>query len=295
MFLNKEKYKVELSRLISEAENEIVLVVPYIRMSKEVFSLIENANSRGIEILIICRKDGVRAEEIERLKQLECISFMSHPNLHSKIYLNEENIIVGSMNLYDYSQFFNREAGYLIEWWDEEARRDCLVEINEIKSGAELLFASKKVSENKLDFEVIKTDLDLAYEYADHLNKVFKTKTFRVKENSEGADPTCTDFYDGIDVVFSNRIDILPKYPDSILNKLFEKYRNMPEKKFHPFRTYCSDYRRNFTIYAPKGSYIDEEMFDSPKFAENVEKITMALCSEIDEFYKREFVKQERI
>lgn len=220
---------------------------------------------------------------------------MSHPNLHSKIYMNEEILIIGSMNLYDYSEFFNREAGILLEDYYEEEWDDCREEINEIISGAELVFESGKVKKEGLKFEITKTYLDQAFSFTDELNKLFKTKTFRVVDSPEGHHPGCDNFYDNIAVVFSNRVAIFPKYDEALLKKLFAKFKNLPENKFHPFRTYVSEYNKNFTIYAPRGKYIEEELMKDPKFAQQVEKVTMSLCKEIDNFYKTEFKKMHRV
>jgi hypothetical protein len=295
MFLNKEKFKEELAHIFNEAQHEIVLVVPYIKISKEVFSLMKNATDRGIEILIICRTDGVKPQELKKIQKLNHITLMCHPNLHSKIYMNEDKMIIGSMNLYDYSEFFNREAGLMIENYYEEEWDDCKEEINEIISGAELQFESTDVKENGLDFNLTKTYLEEAYAYTDQLNKLFKTKTFRVMSSPEGDQPSCDNFYDNIAVVFSNRVAIFPKYDDIILKKLFSNFKNLPEDKFAPFRTYVSEYNKNFTIYAPKGKFIEEELKRDAKFAFALEKATLNLCKEIDTFYKEEYKKMQRI
>lgn len=294
MFLNKDRFKEQLATIFEEAAKEIVLIVPYIKMSKEVFKLVKNANDRGIEILIICRKDGVKEDELKRIQNLTGITLMSHPNLHSKIYMNEEKMIIGSMNLYDYSEFFNREAGIMIENFYEEEWDDCKEEIESIISGAELLFESKKVSKHGLKFELTKTHFDQQLTYTEELNKLFKTKTFRVVDSPEGHYPGCANFYDNIAVVFSNRVAIFPNYDEAILKKLFPRFKNLPEDKYHPFRTYVSEYNKNFTIYAPKGKYIDEEIPKNPRFAKALEEVTMNLCKEIDVFYKTEFKKMQR-
>lgn len=260
-------------------------------MSKDVYSLLKKANDRGVEILIICRTDGVQPAELKRIQQLKRITLMSHPNLHSKIYLNEENMIIGSMNLYDYSEYFNREAGVLIESFNEEEWDDCKEEISEIISGAELQFESKKVKEEGLSFSLTKPYLDA---YTEKLNKLFKTKTFKVVDSPEGHCPGCHNFYDNIAVAFSNRVAIFPQYEDTILQNLFSSFRNLPENQFHPFRTYVNEYNKIFTIYAPKGKYIDEELDIDPNFASELEKVILSLCKEIDSFYKNEFKKMHR-
>ncbi len=294
MFLNKDKFKEQLATIFEEAEREIILIVPYIKMSKEVFSLVKNANDRGIEILIICREDGVKQEELRRIQSLSGITLMSHPNLHSKIYLNEEKLIIGSMNLYDYSEFFNREAGIMIENCYDEEWDDCKEEIESIVSSAELLFESKKVAKNGLKFELTKTYLDQQFAYTEELNKLFRTKTFRVVDSPEGHCPGCANFYDNIAVVFSNRVAIFPNYDEAILQKLFARFKNFPEDKYSPFRTYVSEYNKHFSIYAPKGKFIDEEILKNPRFAEALEKVTTNLCKDIDAFYKTEFKKMQR-
>jgi len=112
MFLNKPKFVESLFNLFEEAEKELVLIVPYIKMSAEVYQALLDCDKRDVEIGMVCRTDCLKPVELEKLKKLKHLTLLTHPNLHSKIYLNQDNIIVGSMNLYEYSQKFNREAGY---------------------------------------------------------------------------------------------------------------------------------------------------------------------------------------
>jgi len=291
MFLNKPKFVESLFNLFDEADKELVLVVPYVKMSKEVYNALVDCDRRGIEICMVCRTDCLHANELEKLKKLTHITLLTHPNLHSKIYLNQKDIIVGSMNLYEYSQTFNREAGYMFErggdTWSNDEAEDCLFEIKQIISGSEIIIASEKVLEEGVDFSILRTEDELLQRNAKTLSKFFTTKTFTVVESPEGTYPTCISFFDQISVVVSNRAAIYPRYSDEILKRVLKSFQNIEEHRFENFRTYIDYYNKRITLYAKKGEYIPHIVYRDRQYAKSLEMALMTLCKELDVIYKR--------
>jgi len=199
MFLNKPKFIESLFKIFEEAEKELVLIVPYIKMSTDVFNALKDCDTRDVETLIVCRKDCLHPKELQKLRQLKNLTLLAHPNLHSKIYLNQNDIIIGSMNLYEYSQKFNREAGVLLsninpkgntsnilDFSDGDPSEDCRVELQNIISSSEEIFVSKKAAEYGVDFTILKTLDELQYDKAKTLSKYFTTKKFQLLETKEG-------------------------------------------------------------------------------------------------------------
>ncbi len=292
MFLNKPKFIENLLRLINEAETELALIVPYVKMSAEVYEALQNCDGRGVEILLVCREDCMHSNELKRLQKFRHLTLLAHPNLHAKIYINEKSIIIGSMNLYEYSEKFNREAGLLIannveSHFEGESANDCLCEVGEIISGSEVILASKKVEVNGVNFSILYTKEEKEQDRAAILSTYFATKKFSLLETHEGLHPTCTSFYDQIDAVISHRAVLIPRYPKDILDEIFERYKNIPNNKFDNFRTFIDPVNYKFTCYAEKGESIPSKVYTDKHYAKKLEKNMMVLCKELDHTYKK--------
>ncbi len=298
IFLNKTNFVHALFQLFHDAEDELILIVPYIRMSNEVYEALKDCDARGVEILIVCRMDCLHDRELNKLKQLKHITLLAHPNLHSKIYLNSTHIIIGSMNLYEYSEKFNREAGVKFNQDYEHKYRgnifesrnleveDCKNEIIDVISGTEEIIVSERVADEGINFGILKTKDEKKVEKAKKLTKIFTTKTFKISDSEEGSHPTCKNFYDQIDVVISNRVAIFPKYPEHILEHIFEKYNDISEDHFENLRTYTSRHHKRFTIYPESGYNLSDLVYDDKEFTKYLEQTTMAFCKELDKEYK---------
>lgn len=49
----------------------------------------------------------------QKLKSIDNLNLMNHPNVHAKCHYNENYLLIASMNLYEYSEINNREMGVL--------------------------------------------------------------------------------------------------------------------------------------------------------------------------------------
>lgn len=97
-----------LEELFENATKEIIIVSPFIQLSRKIRQLLSQKKSEGIEVCFICRKDELN-EDLSEYHVLDV------PNLHAKCYLNENEIILTSLNLYEYSQINNEEMGFYIK------------------------------------------------------------------------------------------------------------------------------------------------------------------------------------
>ncbi len=88
----------EIMTLIEEADKKVILVSPYFRISKwyKLLNRLEAIKQRQIDIEIY-----VREGEIDSIEEVLQTGFqpIAIPNLHTKLYLNEKQAIVSSMNL----------------------------------------------------------------------------------------------------------------------------------------------------------------------------------------------------
>lgn len=101
----------EILTLIEEAKERIVLVSPYVKISKwfRLVNKIKGAQERGVEIDIY-----VREGETETIKEVEQLGITPHQvkNLHSKFYYNEKYGVVTSLNLLLSSEINSLEIAY---------------------------------------------------------------------------------------------------------------------------------------------------------------------------------------
>ena len=90
----------------------LVLVSPYIKADEETPKLLKETK-RSTTINVVYGKEKLRSKEESFLKDLS-INTTFRENLHAKCYLNENEALLTSMNLYEFSQENNDEMGILV-------------------------------------------------------------------------------------------------------------------------------------------------------------------------------------
>ena len=121
-FLNKAAAYSEIENIINRAEKKLVLISPYIRISRFLLQRLSSASeNRGIDITIVCRGKELKPEEYAALNQISRLEILDLPNLHAKCFYNEKSMVITSLNLYDSSQTNNREMGILLTQEKEPA------------------------------------------------------------------------------------------------------------------------------------------------------------------------------
>ncbi|ECN0732309.1 phospholipase D family protein, partial [Escherichia coli] len=112
--LNTTGLNYQLEKTITEAEERIILISPYLKLSNRIKELIEDKNRLKVDIRIVYGKSELNSKEYEWLTNLPFVRLSFCKNLHAKLYANENQCIVCSLNLYDFSQINNHEIGVLI-------------------------------------------------------------------------------------------------------------------------------------------------------------------------------------
>ena len=104
-----------IEEIIQKATKYIVIVSPYLRVNKRLKVLLsEKADSRIPIHVIYGKKKELRKEERTWLESMTSVTTRYCKTLHAKCYFNENEALLTSMNLYDYSQVNNREMGILV-------------------------------------------------------------------------------------------------------------------------------------------------------------------------------------
>ncbi len=88
----------EIMTLIEEAEEKVVIVSPYYKISKwyKLLNCFEEVRSRNIDVEFYVREN--ENDSIQELLNIG-VTPICIPNLHTKLYLNEKYGIVSSMNM----------------------------------------------------------------------------------------------------------------------------------------------------------------------------------------------------
>ncbi len=113
-FLNTSGTTYHLEEMIKKASDRLILISPYLKLNERVKELLEDKNRLKIDIRIVYGKSDLQPEEINWLKGLDFVRTSFCKNLHAKCYMNENECIITSLNLYEFSQINNNEMGILI-------------------------------------------------------------------------------------------------------------------------------------------------------------------------------------
>lgn len=118
-FLNTRKAVAEIESLIREAKERLILVSPYLRLSKDFKELLTYRNSQDKITTVVFGKQDLKPDEMRFLEGLRFVILKFHEDLHAKCYLNDKKMIITSLNLYEFSMANNKEMGVLIDLDDE--------------------------------------------------------------------------------------------------------------------------------------------------------------------------------
>ncbi len=161
-FLNTSAVNYYLEELIKNAQERLVLISPYLKVNNRIRELIEDKNRLKIDIRIIYGKSELQPDEIAWLKSLEFVRISYCHNLHAKCYLNEKEVIISSLNLYDFSQVNNNEMGVFISREkDNELYDDTYQEVNRlIRISDEVRLTVEKIEKVEKADKVEQADQD---------------------------------------------------------------------------------------------------------------------------------------
>ncbi len=135
-FLSTRGLSAQLEEVIKSASSEIYLVTPFLKMSDTYHERLREAIQRGVAVTVIYGKKQLDLEEEDKIMRLASNLYFKE-NLHAKCFANEKMAIIGSMNLYAYSEINNRKMGVLLtREEDEVAYMDCMEEVRSIMASS---------------------------------------------------------------------------------------------------------------------------------------------------------------
>lgn len=115
-FIKPSEISSKIMTLIEESDEFVILVSPYVKISKwyKLIKKLENLDSRNIPVEFIIRDDQTNQRSFQELNDLG-IRYSPIRDLHCKLYINEKYAIVSSMNLLLSSEINSLELAYQTE------------------------------------------------------------------------------------------------------------------------------------------------------------------------------------
>lgn len=118
-FLTTTGVSYRLEEIIKSAKDWLILISPFFKVNDRVKELLEDKDRLKIDVRVVYGKTDLHPVENNWLESLPSVRTSYCSNLHAKCYLNENEALLTSMNLYEFSQVNNHEMGVLITRADE--------------------------------------------------------------------------------------------------------------------------------------------------------------------------------
>ncbi|MCA2608770.1 MAG: phospholipase D family protein [Chitinophagaceae bacterium] len=119
-FLTGNDLNAQLENLFEYADEYIILISPYIKLHDRYASVLKaKKDNPNFKIIVVFGKNeddfskSIKQEDFNFFKDFPNIEIRYEKRLHAKYYANESSAILTSMNLYNFSQDNNIEAGVL--------------------------------------------------------------------------------------------------------------------------------------------------------------------------------------
>ena len=113
-FLTTTGVSFRLEEIIKSATERLVIISPFLRVNERIKELLEDKDRLKIDVRVIYGKNELQPEENNWLESMTSIRTSFCKNLHAKCYLNENEALLTSMNLYEFSQINNNEMGLIV-------------------------------------------------------------------------------------------------------------------------------------------------------------------------------------
>lgn len=137
-FLTTNGTSLQIENIIIDAKTKLILVSPYLQLSKTLYERLKDASNRNVQIKIIFGKDDLKPNQKNSLAELKNVEIYFFENLHAKCYFNETKMVITSMNMYEFSEKNNREMGVLIDRnTDKELFEKAVNEVSSILQSSE--------------------------------------------------------------------------------------------------------------------------------------------------------------
>jgi len=223
-FITTIETSFQISEIIKNAQTEIILVSPYLKLSPNLKDALSDANRKGIVITLIYGKSDLEKDEQMFLDRLENLTIYFQKNLHGKCYFNETTMLITSMNLYESSEKKNKEFGILIDGQNDYGIYDEVIEeIRLLISSSQLKKKSKSFLQGFQSFVLSPLGIE---ELCNFLNSSYGTNKFTIqKEYYQGGNRSlrivAQEFIPNVSIEIDRNIDFIFNLPKPTCEKIF--------------------------------------------------------------------------
>lgn len=191
-FLTTKGTSYHVEKIIIEAKSQLVLVSPYLQISKTFYERLKDASANKVSIKIIYGKDELKPNERNSLAELRNIELFYFENLHAKCYFNETKMVITSMNMYEFSEVNNREMGVFI---DKNSDKELFEKA--VKETLSILQSSEQIALRKTDRPLYQNEKKLIDAKPQKYKKVIRGYCIRCEERIDynPERPYCGDCY----------------------------------------------------------------------------------------------------
>ena len=142
-FLRMSDCNSAIDRIVREAKDKVWLISPFIQIHGLLREQIKDKDRDRIDMRLVYGggKIDLSEDESEWLSALHSLKIYYRKNLHAKCYMNEDEALITSLNLYEYSQIHNVEWGICVS-----RREDPQVYQDILKEARSLFRMSERVS-----------------------------------------------------------------------------------------------------------------------------------------------------
>jgi len=164
-FLDTTGVSYHLQQLINNANEKLILISPFLKINERIRQSLEDKDRLKIDIRIIYGKNELQPDENNWLKSLQSVRSSFCKNLHAKCYMNENEAIITSMNLYEFSQVNNNEMGvYVSKSEDSKMYQDIYNEtMRLVRISDEIRVSVEKIISSEEDNKISETPSGTAY------------------------------------------------------------------------------------------------------------------------------------
>ena len=201
-FITGKSLNSAIASLFDSARAQIIIISPYIKLHPEYRKiLVKHRDNPRLEVTLVFGKNegnlskSLNEEDFKFFRDFQNIEIRYEPRLHAKYYANEAEAILSSMNLYEFSQDNNIEAGVVTQarglkevaqkLWDgkETLDKQAWVFVATVVEGSKIMF--RRVPEFEKGFLGFRRNFKKSHITHDDLSRVYglsSTKTSTVRE-----------------------------------------------------------------------------------------------------------------
>ena len=154
-FLTTTGISHRLEEIIQKAQDRLWLISPFLKVTPRIKQLLEETNRLKIDSRVIYGKNELQPEENNWLESMTSIRTSFCKDLHAKCYMNENEALLTSMNLYEYSQVNNYEMGILVSREKEPELYDAIYQASRriLRASQEIRVSVSRVVATEIDGE----------------------------------------------------------------------------------------------------------------------------------------------